>query len=126
LHHSLDVTNKEQSGANVIHAPAIYGVRSERSNVRRLFVWHTMQILPNAAYLQRSCRTGASERVPYNRQYWRQLGNNRGTKLPPTLIFAPLKSAPECGFSALGEDHAGRRYVLLVMTRDGTAMKKLP
>ncbi len=61
-------------------APAICDAGPEGSNVGRMFVWHAIQILPNAAYLQRSFRTGASL---HNHQYWQQFGNSRGTKFPP-------------------------------------------
>jgi hypothetical protein len=40
------------------------------------------------------------------------------------LIFTAAQSSLHCGFSAL-EDQAGRRYVLGVMSRDGTSMKKV-
>ena len=88
-------------------APAICEAGPEGSNVGRMFVWHAMQILPNAAYLQRLFRTGASL---HNHQYWQQFGNSRGTKFPPPLTATALKSAPQCGFSAL-EDRAGGLYV---------------
>jgi len=65
-----------------------------------------MQILPNAAYLQRSLRTGASL---HNHQHWQQFGNSHGTKFPPILTVMALKSAPQCGFSAL-EDRASRLH----------------
>ncbi len=88
-------------------APAICDAGPEGSNVGRMFVWHAMQILPNAAYLQRSFRTGASL---HNHRYWQQFGNSRETKFPPPLTARALKSAPQCGFSAL-EDRADGRYV---------------
>ena len=87
-------------------AAAICEAGPEGSNVGPMFVWHVMQILPNAAYLQRSYKTGASL---HNHQYWQQFGNSRGTKFPPPLTAAALKSARQCGFSAL-EDRAGCLY----------------
>ena len=72
-------------------APAICDAGPEGSNVGRMFVWHAMQILPNAAYLQRSFRTGASL---HNHQYWQQFGNSRGTKFPaPDGHGAKISSA---------------------------------
>ena len=88
-------------------APAICDAGPEGSNVGRMFVWYAMQILPNAAYLQRSFRTGASLHI---HQYWQQFGNSRGTKFPPRLTITALKSPPRCGFSAL-EDRASGLYV---------------
>jgi hypothetical protein len=74
-----------------------------------------MQILPNAAYLQRSCRTGASERVAYNRQYWRQLGNNRGTKLPPTMS---VRAAKICAAVWLFRTRGPRRPPVCITRHD--------
>ena len=73
-------------------------------------LWHAMQILPNAAYLQRLFPTGASL---HNHQYWQQFGNSRTTNFPPPVKATAPKSAPQCGFSALEDRASG----LLCVTR---------